>query len=698
MAFVLRRTLPITALVVFAHLQAQSLPGHANPDAAFRAGTQEILLDFVARDKHHNEVKNLHPEDVEVYEDGVRQTLKSFHYRSGEEPASASAVPPAPVNGATFDPLSEINIVSIIFESMGPTSRLRATQLIQEFLQTEIQKNTWIGVFTLNHRLSVIQPYTTDLALLRKAVNRAGTGAYQEFAKENVDIIKNLNSLQAGITQGAGAQFQPIQPGSAEERGPAGGDQALNAALIKMNELTLKTLIQQVGYRSIDALRTLVREQARLPGRKTVLYVSEGLVVPPDRPELLRDLISEANRGNISFYTLDARGLDTTSSTQIAQKTTAAILDADNDQGGAHVQQTDLQQNARELASGTGGFAMDNSNDLRAPLRRVMEDVRSHYEVTYSPSTTKYDGRFRALEVKVDRPGVTVQGRRGYFALPIVSGETLAPFEVAALNALNANPSPRAFPYHTAAFRFDTDSDGVRYEVAFSVPSRELKLSIDDTARVFNLHVSFVGVVKNDQGEIVQIVRRDLPFRAPLDKRAEFEAGEVTAIVPIRLKTGRYRLEAVALDREANSVSVRKSALIVPSANSPSLGLSDFIWVRSIAPAGNDRDAADPLESVDGRITPELDPSFNKSASAPFYFVVWSAAPAVKPAATITVASDGKTLAALHLSTPAPDSGGAYRFAGRIPLTSFEPGQYELVVTISQGATTSLDQSLFSVQ
>jgi len=79
-AFVLRRTLHITALVAFANLHAQSPPGNTDSDAAFRAGTQEILLDFVARDKHHNEVKNLRPEDVEVYEDGVRQTLKSFHY------------------------------------------------------------------------------------------------------------------------------------------------------------------------------------------------------------------------------------------------------------------------------------------------------------------------------------------------------------------------------------------------------------------------------------------------------------------------------------------------------------------------------------------------------------------------------------------------------------------------------------------
>ena len=77
---------------------------------------------------------------------------------------------------------------------------------------------------------------------------------------------------------------------------------------------------------------------------------------------------------------------------------------------------------------------------------------------------------------------------------------------------------------------------------------------------------------------------------------------------------------------------------------------------------------------------------------------LWPSASDAKPAATITVASDGKALAALHLNAPTPDSNGAYRFAGRIPLASFAPSQYELMVTIGQGATASLDQALFNVQ
>jgi hypothetical protein len=93
---------------------------------------------------------------------------------------------------------------------------------------------------------------------------------------------------------------------------------------------------------------------------------------------------------------------------------------------------------------------MDNSNDLRSPLRRLMEEVRSHYEVTYSPVSTNFDGHFRKLAVHLTRPGVTVQSRAGYYALPMVGGEALAPFEMAALKVLTTKPEPHAFAFHAA--------------------------------------------------------------------------------------------------------------------------------------------------------------------------------------------------------------------------------------------------------
>ena len=97
-------------------------------------------------------------------------------------------------------------------------------------------------------------------------------------------------------------------------------------------------------------------------------------------------------------------------------KVTAGLSSGGPIDAGPNVYQTDLQANARHLAEGTGGFAMDNSNDLRGPLQRVMEDVRSHYEVTYAPVSENYDGHFRKLEVRLAIPGLKVQSRAGYYA------------------------------------------------------------------------------------------------------------------------------------------------------------------------------------------------------------------------------------------------------------------------------------------
>jgi VWFA-related protein len=187
------------------------------PELVLRGGTQEVLLDFVVRDKHQKLVKDVRPADVQILEDGVRQKPRSFVFRDGRDGAVVAAGSTVLKQRAT-DPLREINLVTLLFEAMSPLSRRTAVERAHEFLKAETGPNTWMAVYSLRYQLSVQQPYTTDLALLHKAVERAGTGAYQQFAKESLNIAQWMNSLQA--TGGAAAEFHPLDPGSAEELGP----------------------------------------------------------------------------------------------------------------------------------------------------------------------------------------------------------------------------------------------------------------------------------------------------------------------------------------------------------------------------------------------------------------------------------------------------------------------------------------------
>jgi len=690
--------------VLIASLKAQQNQSRSPQELVLRAGTEEVLLDFIVRDKHQKLVEDLKPEDIRIFEDGVLQRPRSFIFRSGTEPAATHTMADsnALLQGPS-DPLRQINLVTIVFESMSPLSRRTAVERAHEFLKAEAGPNTWMAVYSLRYQLSVQQTYTTDIALVHKAIDHAGTGAYQEFAKENLNIIQRINSLQANGL--ASATFQPLEQGSAEERGPQ-NDKALASSEVQMQQLVLRTLFRQEGMRSIDALRKLVREQTRLPGRKTVLFFSEGLVVPADQPEQLESVIAEANRGNVAFYTVDARGLGMVSNLRLSQDTAQALdgtehnsvgIGGNGDYMGQANSQTDLQANARRLAQGTGGFAMDNSNDLRGSLGRVMEEIRSYYEVTYTPSSNSFDGHFRKLEVKLDRPGLKVQSRAGYYALPLVNGETIAPYELAALNAINMEHPPRSFPYTAAALRFGEDNSGVDYLIVFSVPANSLHFTHDPTNTSFRIRISVLGLVKDERGQIVARVGKDLPFSAPLVKQANFALGTVTITLPLRLPPGRYQLQTAVIDREADLASVKRSVLIVPHYDSRSTDVSDLVWVRSVD-SSQSPEPGNSLDTPQGRITPELEPALTRNDSAKFYFIAFSlAASKDQPQAKITIAQDGMALATLPLANPQPDTNGAYRYLGSVPLNHFQPGQYEITVTVAQGNEQGRSHATFDV-
>jgi VWFA-related protein len=672
----------LAAFAIFTGVAQQNEPG--NSRTVLRSTTQEVLLDFIARDKHQKLVTDLRAEDIEVLEDGVPQTVRSFQYRGGQDdPRGRMGQAPTHAGPSpASSPLREINLVSLVFEGLSPDTRRQATQAAKDFLANEVDQNTYIGVFTLNHRLALLQQYTNSINLLTQAVDRAATGAYQKFAKDIEVEVTKLNQLA-----GDSGQFQPIRPGSAEERGPVaadGGHAAFLQAERRMAAMTIEILSNQAGNLSIDALQQLIQAQAQLPGRKTVIYFSEGLIVPTEQPERLRAVVSAANRANIAFYTVDPSGLDTMSRARVAHLTTQAINSVDL--GGSAVKATNYQENLRGLAEDTGGFAIADTNDTRIPLRHVMEEVRAHYEVAYAPTSSNYDGHFRTIEVRVHKSGIRLQSRKGYFALPMLDGMSIAPFELAALTALNSQPSPHAFEFHAGVLTFRATAQATECRVVFSVPSRILHFTEDPKAKLFRLHVAFLALLKDDRDQVVRKISRDLPFQAPADKRAEFERGEVTVTLPLRLSPGRYHLEAVAYDVDGDAASTRKIALVAPSAGA----LSDLVLVRTFEPAGEDRDATNPLESSAGKVTPEVSPTISKSngAAAGIYFVLYPGQGA-SPTAGIAISRDGKLVSSARLSLPPAEADGSLRVLSRIPFSGFDPGVYEVTVTAAQGGATA---------
>jgi len=211
------------------------------------------------------------------------------------------------------------------------------------------------------------------------------------------------------------------------------------------------------------------------------------------------------------------------------------------------------------------------------------------------------------------------------------------------------------------------------------------------------IHVSSLGLIKDERGQVIRKVSKDLLFEAPADRRAEFQSGDTNLILPLDLPAGVYHLETAVIDRVADRASVHRSVLMVPQTQA-GFQLSDFVWVRRVQPSAN-RDLFNPLDTAAGNITPAFDPVFAKSTVGRFYFVVYPAlGSADKPVSDLTVSKDGKTIAAVRLDLPDPNPDGSYPFLESLPMDTLAPGEYDVEVKTSQQGQTSLLASQFLVR
>jgi hypothetical protein len=124
--------------------------------------------------------------------------------------------------------------------------------------------------------------------------------------------------------------------------------------------------------------------------------------------QYFRDILGEANRANVSFYTIDPRGLVAFDS-DIGP---APPLSLTQDAANLNARHTALET----LSINTNGLFLLNSNDLKKQLGRIADDLTSYYLMGYYSTNPKLDGRYRTIKVRSKRPGVEVRARQGYRA------------------------------------------------------------------------------------------------------------------------------------------------------------------------------------------------------------------------------------------------------------------------------------------
>jgi VWFA-related protein len=162
----------------------------------------------------------------------------------------------------------------------------------------------------------------------------------------------------------------------------------------------------------------LVSRMAALPGQRTLILVSPGfLTLTPEATNFKSEIMDGAARSNVTISALDARGLYTTEQDASKRGENSAYSLATGQISQYHRESMTQSENfMAELAEGTGGTYFHNSNNLEGGIQALTEAPEYVYLLELSPENVKPDGAYHRLKVKVDRGGLKLQARRGYYA------------------------------------------------------------------------------------------------------------------------------------------------------------------------------------------------------------------------------------------------------------------------------------------
>jgi VWFA-related protein len=697
-----------------------------NPDQdidKLSVGTNEVMLDAVVKDKKGHAVKDLSAADFEITEDGVPQEVRSFRLVSREPNEVSPSNKPADVAKSnkpeaagtpnsprlpTRDSQIHFGALALVFDRLSPNARSIARQASLSYAEG-MRRDDFIGVFGIDLSLRVLQRFTNDEARVKAAVERGLSHSSSTYGSAT-DQIADLQNQQAGLqsqidigTGGAGAGSDP-----SATVGAAAAQEQFNEMTLNIAQGFERMEHNQQGNATIDGLLAIIDGMKRLPGRKAMIFFSEGITLPTTVMAHFRSVISSANRANVSIYAVDAAGLRAQSADSQAGNSMTKLGQARARTAGSNADpfgsmMQDLERNEElmrsnpdsalgDLAQETGGALIANTNNPGPKLRQVDEDLHSYYILTYTPKNSNYDGRFRQLNVKVNRSGVDVQARKGYYALNNSYGTPVLDYEAPALAILSDTPRPNSFDTRAAAFSFPEPGQPGLVPVVVEVPPSTVQYAVDDQKKTFIADVSFVVLIKDDAQRVVKKLSNQNVIKGPLDKLEKTRKGGMLFYREANLNPGHYTFAAVVYDNLTRQSSTNTGTVIVPPADQSALRLSSIVLIKKTSHLTAGEQSLKPFQFDDMLFYPNLGEPVSKAKGnelSLFVTVYTAKGDHTPPKLSLEIVRAGRPVGHLSYDLHAPDQTGRIQYASVISVEKFQPGDYELKLAVRAGANTA---------
>ena len=500
-----------------------------------------VNLDVFVADKGGKPLEGLKAEDFEVLEDGRPVKVTNFfHERRPAAPATTAGKAAAKVDDRPLDRRLRL-VVFVDDVNTEPGSRGRILDRLSGFLRHELTSGDEVMLVRYAQGLDVRRSFTSDLGLIDADLTALGN--------QSSDLRQYQASLEHAYEDIAAALEGDSSGPVIEGRLRAWADQ--EGAAVKG---------------ALQALDNVVSWLAGVPGRKAILYVSDGLALTPgqdlftqfsqgntgpshtvsgmttkelDLTRHFRAVTSHASRNRIAFYPIEVfnTGITRGSSTQ-------------------SVRVNERQNGLRFLAEDTGGRALINAASPLTALQLVEQDFTSYYSLGYTPDRPGDEAEHK-IEVRVKVRGAQARYRQWYRDKP--TGEAVAERTLAVMRfGPEDNPLGASLEIRPAR-----EQDGaLLVPVRVKVPIAKLYLQPGEKARTGRLRLY---VVASGEG-VTTPVKETKVVTVELPDAAAGSPREYVHDVGIPLKPGRWAIGVAVRDELAAATSYLRKELRVPGA------------------------------------------------------------------------------------------------------------------------------------
>jgi VWFA-related protein len=338
-------------------------------------------------------------------------------------------------------------------------------------------------------------------------------------------------------------------------------------------------LAQQYGSEvgaEIQALITSIQSElvtlTPLNGKKAFLYLSGGFEYQPgwimaqyaggsitssglinlnirDISTRLAAMIQRANADGVTFYTVDATGLESAGTPASQGSPTTNVFAIEQRPSLTFQARQDRQAGMMQMAVDTGGVALMNTNDFKGGLSRIYQQASTYYTLGVTLSKLGITG-YQKVDVSVNRPGTTVRARKGFE--PLSEAQRV---ENRARATMETDLSYNGIPARIETAPATPDKKYFMLPITVLVPARSLTFIPEgdkETARA----EFYIGSV-DDKGNTSDLTRQEMTFQLPSGQTKGDAVVRYAA--QLQTKKGNYRIVVNVRDSASGKIGTART-------------------------------------------------------------------------------------------------------------------------------------------